>query len=134
MIEKALNATGDEKTKSTTDPEPAWKNYPTGYPRLCERIAVKPETGIYRRFDALNARHLLYLQAELCILERRLRQQEVRDKKDGTGKRSEYAVDYESMLEEPRNQTKTQLEMIQQMHDKLNQYSEYAYILSTSFE
>jgi len=89
---------------------------------LAERIALKPQTGIYRRFDALNARHLLYLQAELCILERRLRIVEREDQRKDKG-RLKYAIDYERMLETPNDQDKTQLGLIMKMHEKLNQYS-----------
>lgn len=56
-----------------------WQDSPIGYPKLAERIAVLPGTGIYRRFDACNARNLLYLQSELCALELAIREQEGRD-------------------------------------------------------
>jgi len=38
------------------------------YPRIAGRMAAKPETASFRRFSALNARNLLYMQAELCRL------------------------------------------------------------------
>jgi len=43
-----------------------------GYPRLAALQGTYPELGIYRRFATLNARNLLYLQAELVDLENRL--------------------------------------------------------------
>jgi len=109
-----------EKDASFTE---AWKDYPVGYPRIAERIAVKPETGIYRRFDALNARHILYLQAELCRLEEDLQEQESNDCKDTVGHRSLYAIDYECMLDEEQADPKKQLKLIHKIHQKLNQYS-----------
>ncbi|KAI4942680.1 hypothetical protein J4E91_009849 [Alternaria rosae] len=90
---------------------------------MAEHIAVKPHTGIYRRFDALNARHILYLQAELCILERRLRNVERADQGKDKG-RLKYAVDFERMLETPNDEDQTQLELIMEMHEKLHQYNE----------
>ncbi|RMZ67693.1 phthalate transporter [Pyrenophora seminiperda CCB06] len=90
---------------------------------LAERIAVKPETGIYRRFDALNARHLLYLQAELCILETSLQEQETADSHNRCEKRREFATDYQTMLERPSDEQKLQLALIEEMHRKLNQYN-----------
>ncbi|TVY41918.1 hypothetical protein LOCC1_G006053 [Lachnellula occidentalis] len=42
---------------------------PEGYPRLAALQGTYPQLGIYRRFAILNARNLLYLQAELVDLE-----------------------------------------------------------------
>ena len=122
MLEKAIKTVSAKKRKGLTRSARAWTNYPGGYPMLAERIALKPQTGIYRRFDALNARHLLYLQAELCILERRLRIVEREDQRKDKG-RLGYAIDYERMLETPKDEDKTQLGLIMEMHEKLNQYS-----------
>jgi len=42
-----------------------------GFPRVASKIASDPDktTTIYRRFDRLSARNLLYLEAELAELE-----------------------------------------------------------------
>src|SRR5450432_3443155 len=42
-----------------------------GFPRVADKIASDPDktTTIYRRFDRLSARNLLYLEAELAELE-----------------------------------------------------------------
>jgi hypothetical protein len=47
--------------------------YVSGYPSLASFIASDKDksTVIYRRFDCLFARNLLYLQSELAELERR---------------------------------------------------------------
>ncbi|PQE18959.1 phthalate transporter protein [Rutstroemia sp. NJR-2017a BBW] len=45
---------------------------PKGYPKLAALQGTYPQLGIYRRFSTLNARNLLYLQAELVILETNL--------------------------------------------------------------
>ncbi|EOA87883.1 uncharacterized protein SETTUDRAFT_108559, partial [Exserohilum turcica Et28A] len=79
--------------------------------------------GIYRRFDALNARHILYLQAELCILEKQLRVMEHKDKEKDKEGRLGYAVDYQRMLETQKSQGKEQLVLIRKMHRKLNEYN-----------
>jgi hypothetical protein len=76
----------------------AWRTRPLGYPRLSERMGVKPETLIFRKFSALNARILLYMQAELIILEKQLQKQEERDISDEEGKRCRYASDYHYLL------------------------------------
>lgn len=46
---------------------------PEGYPRLAALQGTYPQLGIYRRFATLNARNLLYLQAELVDLETSLK-------------------------------------------------------------
>lgn len=124
MIEKAVDNI-KENAEAASPYLRAWRKHPVGYPRLFERISFKPETGIYRRFDGLNARHLLYLQAELCIMEKKLQHLEEQDSKSNVGKRSEYATDYQCMLEEPRGERSEQLRLIGKMHEKLKQYSKY---------
>ncbi|KAI4666409.1 uncharacterized protein J4E79_002447 [Alternaria viburni] len=121
MIEKALDAASD-RSEITSPQFEAWRKRPSGYPRFSERIAVKPETGIYRRFDALNARRILFLQAELCVLELAIREVEARDNADKTGKKSQYATDYYRMLKAPVNQQREQLELVTKMNGKLDQY------------
>lgn len=56
-------------------------NYVPGYPSLAAFITSDPDhsTAIYRRFDRLSARNLLYLQAELSTLEKK---QDELDKQD----------------------------------------------------
>ena len=44
-----------------------------GYTRLASLMGSRPEVAILRRFGSLNARNLLYLQAELVALENSLR-------------------------------------------------------------
>jgi hypothetical protein len=43
------------------------------YPRLSEFMGLWPEVAIFRRFGALNAQNLLFLQAEIAHLERELK-------------------------------------------------------------
>lgn len=45
------------------------KEYLPGYAELAAYISVDPDCQIYRRFDRLAARNLLYLQSELATLE-----------------------------------------------------------------
>ncbi|EMD70237.1 hypothetical protein COCSADRAFT_78798 [Bipolaris sorokiniana ND90Pr] len=136
MLEAGLARTPEhEKTTDTTGQTQeedsafgrSWKGYPGGYPMLAERIALKPQTAIYRRFDALNSRRILYLQAELCILENRLRSME--ETEDEENKRDErrfhgFAIDYERMLEEENGEGKPHLELLGRIGEKLSQYNE----------
>jgi hypothetical protein len=52
-----------------------------GFARVAEKIAFDPDktTTIYRRFDRLSARNLLFLQAELAELEHSLAKHDLED-------------------------------------------------------
>ena len=54
------------KIDMPTDPEPQ------GYDRLSAFMGYFPEAAIFRRFATLNAKNILYLQAELLWLEEQL--------------------------------------------------------------
>jgi hypothetical protein len=117
-----------EKAKATRKKKAAileaWRTRPLGYPRLSERMGVKPETLIFRKFSALNARILLYMQAELIILEKQLQKQEERDISDEEGKRCRYASDYHYLLLSHKDGDTSQLELVRKIQGKLEVYSE----------
>ncbi|CAF9907535.1 MAG: hypothetical protein HETSPECPRED_007158 [Heterodermia speciosa] len=46
----------------------------TGYPKLADYVALEPQLAIFKRFGALNAENLYYMQAEIASLEEELRQ------------------------------------------------------------
>ena len=56
--------------------------YLDGYPTFAEFIAKDKDAAIYRRFENLSARNLLYLQSELHELERKLEELDEKDAKD----------------------------------------------------
>ena len=45
-----------------------------GYPSFADFVVSDLELSVYKRFDRLSARNLLYLQTELLELERQLRE------------------------------------------------------------
>lgn len=53
-----------------------------GYPSFAYFIARDGDAAIYRKFDQLSARSLLYLQSELHELEGKLRQLDREDAQD----------------------------------------------------
>jgi hypothetical protein len=112
MIERA------EASTPTFRDQWKWQNSPIGYPKLAERIAVLPETGIYRRFDALNARNLLYLQSELCTLENAIREQEGRDELVKRGKKREL-----SMLNDSLSVGRDQFVLVEELRKAISRYS-----------
>ena len=104
----------------------AWTNHPIGYPRLSERMGVRTETMIFRKFSALNSRMLLYMQAELALLEKRLHAAERRDNVDPVGWRSKYATNFFWLLKSAEDSPGTQLALVQQIQKKLQAYSIYS--------
>ena len=60
------------------------KNVLHGYGTFADFIATDDELFIFRRFDRLNARNLLYLQSELIALEKQFSEFDVEDIEDGS--------------------------------------------------
>ena len=54
------------------------------YSTFADFIATDDELPIFRRFDRLNARNLLYLQSELIALEAQLQALDYEDIEDGS--------------------------------------------------
>jgi hypothetical protein len=97
-----------------------------GYPKLAGHIERLPEVGIFRRFGALNARRLCYLQAELVQLEKELKKLEKSDKESGDKARSQYSIDWYWLKRSERSgdgAAAEQWRLMQRIALKLNEYS-----------
>lgn len=87
-----------------------------------------PEVAIFRRFAALNAQNLLYLQAELKDLEVTLRQAAEEDERSAHPDRVEYSVDWFALKDsierhaEEGNDGK-QWQTMLEIRSKLKEYS-----------
>ena len=55
------------------------------YPSFAEFLGSDPELSVYRRFDRLSSRNLLYLQSELLELQAHLEEFDQEDYKDKSG-------------------------------------------------
>jgi predicted HTH domain antitoxin len=102
--------------------------YITGYPSLAEFITSdrSKSTVIFKRFDRLSARNLLYLQAELVELEAR---QDAFDKEDtsadlyGKQSRRDWGV-FKEKSEDPLNKReRDRMELVRQIREKIKEYS-----------
>jgi len=114
---------GQSKKKRSLNSE-SWRNHPVGYPRLSERMGLKPEILIFRKFVALNARILLYMQAELASLEKTLQQVERNDREDKEeANRREYASNYTKLSQSDRDGDTYQLELVEKISSRLKSYS-----------
>ncbi len=67
------------------DPEPQ------GHDRLASFMGMFPEAAIFRRFATLNAKNILYLQAELLSLEKELNSAAEDDARSTSERRREYS-------------------------------------------
>jgi len=71
---------------------------PRGYRNLALAMGTSPQFAIFKRFGALNAQNLLYLQAELTVLEERLQKYIKEDQEaGGDGGRDIYDRDWETL-------------------------------------
>jgi hypothetical protein len=65
-----------------------------GYAKMAFLMGEYPEVAVFRRFGALNAQNLLYLQAELKDLETSLRNYALEDQNSGHPERIFYSKDW----------------------------------------
>ena len=100
--------------------------YIKGYPSLAAFIASDSDrsTSIYRRFDRLSARNLLYLQSELVELESRQDRLDAADLKRTTDEKMS-ASNWEIFKEraERTAQEKERMEVVKEIREKLKEYS-----------
>ncbi|KAH8814405.1 hypothetical protein F5882DRAFT_69499 [Hyaloscypha sp. PMI_1271] len=67
-------------TEPDTESQPTAQEYLDGFPDVSEYIGSDRELALFRRFDVLGARNLLYLQARLLVLEEVLKRYDDEDK------------------------------------------------------
>lgn len=99
------------------------ENLVPGYPKLAGQMGLLPETAIFRRFGALNARNLLYLQAELVGLEKKLIELEYTDSKDPHGMKSQYALDWYWLNNSADDGDEEQLSLVRRIRETLREYN-----------
>lgn len=99
-------------------------NITTGYPKLAARIEIQPQLSIYRRFGALNAQNILYLQAQLIDLETKLRTQQSRDDTNPQGKKALYAKTWYRLENSASDGDTKQLDLVLKTRQVLSEFSE----------
>jgi hypothetical protein len=70
---------------------------PAGYRHLASAMGQSPQLAIFKRFGTLNAQNLLYLQAELTVLENKLQGYIKEDQAANGGDRDIYDRDWETL-------------------------------------
>ena len=91
-----------------------------GYPKFAGRMELIPEIAIFRRFGALNAQNLLYLQAQLVSLEQELR---AREKEDSVSGHTNYAFDWFWLQRSAEGGHCTQWDLVKKTRKMLKEYS-----------
>jgi len=94
-----------------------------GYPKLAGQIELRPETAIFRRFGALNAENILYLQAELVLLETELREQQRADGYSGHPRKSKYSLNWHQLRTSQSDGDTRQLDLVLKIRETLRLYS-----------
>ncbi|KAK7706432.1 hypothetical protein SLS57_009666 [Botryosphaeria dothidea] len=89
------------------------------YPRLVRKMGEMPEVAIFRRFGTLNAQSLLYMQAELVCLEKKLHRLQSKDAA-APGRRSSNSGDQG----DGDDDDDAQLELVKEIRAKLKEYNE----------
>ncbi|KAL1597638.1 hypothetical protein SLS59_007336 [Nothophoma quercina] len=77
-------------TGNTPRPFDPFHDLAPGYPKLAGRMGVTPEIAMFRRFGALNACNLLYMQNDLIDIENDLKELEAEDAKSMEGEKRFY--------------------------------------------
>jgi hypothetical protein len=96
-----------------------------GYPKLACHVGTYPECAIYRRFGSLNSQNLLYFQAELTHLERKLRRLEAADLASAEGNRANYSKDWYWLNNSVLEENSEQLETARAIRGMLKDYSQF---------
>jgi hypothetical protein len=124
-----------QTTKVSTEPAPVVPSLPKhplddyvmGYPKIATRMGLIPETAMFRRFGALNARNLLYLQNDLAQMEEELLELELEreDNESATGEKGKYALNayWLGTASVSRDGDTKQRDLVLKMRDVLHQYS-----------
>lgn len=96
-----------------------------GYPKMADFIGLEPQLAIFKRFGALNAENLLYMQAEIATLEEDLRSI-VSGPDDSTNtqeaKNRDFAASWRLLQEAGPNSLQYRKRM--ELRERLKEYSE----------
>lgn len=94
----------------------------SGYPKIASLMGSHPEMLMVRLFRALNARNLLYLQAELHHIEDQLLKCEQVDTESDDPEVRFYSQDWWSLNNSKGNEHHEQWLLVQKMKEKLREY------------
>ena len=94
-----------------------------GYPKIAGEMAIKPESAIFRSFGELNAKDLLYRQAELAYLEKQLYECETEDSRSAVGEKSHYSISWYWLSRSKADGDTKQLDLVMKIRKCIKEYS-----------
>ncbi|OCL02415.1 hypothetical protein AOQ84DRAFT_423003 [Glonium stellatum] len=112
---------------------PTQKKYLEGFPSVSALLSSDPDLQVYRRFNSLASRNLLYLQAEILDLEARLEELDAADLEAANVEDSEWmevklsARCWEAFTEKVENGEEREVErirLIRQIRERLAEYQD----------
>ena len=107
--------------QAKSEQSPHLDDVPAGYPKFARWMGLIPEMAAFRRFGFLNKLNLLYMQAELQGLERKLKEVQNRDCQ-GAGDEQYFTRDF-SFLNDLEENDSEQLRLVMIIRTKLEKYS-----------
>ncbi|KAL9086350.1 MAG: hypothetical protein Q9165_007136 [Trypethelium subeluteriae] len=97
-----------------------------GYPTFAEFIASDREAAIYRKYEGLSARNLLYQQSELRDLERQAQELDKADAKNINNGAAQRAARYWKHFSEDENEiAQKRRRLYEKIRVKLREYRTY---------
>ena len=99
-----------------------------GYRKLAKLMVTDPCVSIFQPFSEANALDLLYLQAEICLVEDELRAVGWADSVSGDPKKKDFSVSVwrlKTYLSEDNSETSRQWELILKLRRLLKEYRKF---------
>ena len=104
----------------------------TGYPSLAKVMGPYPGMALFKRFAVLNARNLLYMQAELIDLELQFDILTSQDHTSSDPRRRAFAKEFLKLSEPLDGLQAQQWQKALEIREKLKEYSKLSLGLSVS--
>ncbi len=95
------------------------------YTALASMMANHAEAAIFRRFDTLNIKNLLYMQAELVDLENQLHEIESEDKKSKAPNKVAFSSSVQALRRSASTRDNDQWMKYKEVQEKIHAYSMY---------
>ncbi|KAJ6259656.1 hypothetical protein Dda_5294 [Drechslerella dactyloides] len=118
----------DDKFSHSRDPEKdaPVKNitFAPGYPSTAAIMSTDAELSVYRRFDRLNARNLLYYQAELMYLESKLDKLDEEDRLLENPEHKYHLRHYRELWDAQDERTEKRRDVVTEIRYFLKEYNE----------
>jgi hypothetical protein len=100
-----------------------------GWPRVAKLMAETPDFAAFSRFQDLNIKSLLYYQAELTLLRKKLHVEEWNDFRDGDEENAKKFFKRADRLVSSKTPNNKQWNLVLDMRRLLKEYSEHSFSL-----